>query len=460
MQSEMRGSEEMKISKISYTENPLPELRLESDDLTRFTRLAAEFGHGDEARKVLGEVFSQIRDANHRLALLVETPEDDPDEPETLEAIRRLRPAGVRRLVDALPQDYATRWTGSILGRSAGCTLGAALEFSSMEQMKNWAEYFGEEFPPRDYFQRIKEPGKHRYIVGKIDDVTRGKMSFVPADDDTAYTLIGLMTMEQFGEGFTPQQQADLWHRNFTLTSPENGSYGAYWGERQFLVNLDRGFRPPNAGYRTNPNVQSIAAWTRADPWGYVAPGWPEKAAELAFKDSSINHRRNGVYGSMFFAAAISAAFVVDDPIEAIKIGLQEIPANCLLAEAINWALDIGDSVKNYHDAGTLVRERYANMFEGHAVNNALFVVFGILIAGKDFTRLIGETISMGFDNDCTGATAGSIVGAIIGEKNIPNHWTDCFDGRMQSYLRDLPPYVTFDELGQRFEVQARKLIG
>lgn len=69
------------------------------------------------------------------------------------------------------------------------------------------------------------------------------------------------------------------------------------------------------AGYRNNSSVQSIAAWTRADAWGYAAPGWPEKAAELAFKDASANHRRNGVYGSMFFAAAIAAAFAVDDPV-------------------------------------------------------------------------------------------------------------------------------------------------
>lgn len=64
------------------------------------------------------------------------------------------------------------------------------------------------------------------------------------------------------------------------------------------------------------------------------------KAAYLAYKDCSINHRRNGVYGAMFMAATISAAFVVDDPMEAVKIGLTEIPENCLFAEGIRWALD------------------------------------------------------------------------------------------------------------------------
>ena len=75
-----------------------------------------------------------------------------------------------------------------------------------------------------------------------------------------------------------------------------------------------------------NPNLQGIAAWTRADSYGYVFPGNPEKAAALAYRDASINHRRNGVYGSMFMAAAISAAFTVDDPMEAVRIGPDRDP--------------------------------------------------------------------------------------------------------------------------------------
>jgi len=448
----------MKVADIGYTPNPINQIKEAADDVMRFTRLAAEFGHADAARSVLDQLNQSIQAATERLAGLVEAPVADPDEPETLEEIRALRPEGLRMIADRVPEDYRRRFMGSILGRSAGCTLGAGLEFHSMDQMKAWAEYFGDTWPAVDYWRYTREPGRARYIVGKIDDVTRDKIAFVPADDDTAYTMIGLLTLENFGQGFTLRQQADLWLRNFPVTTPENDSFGIYWGERKFVQNLSAGLPPEQAGRRLNPNVQSIAAWTRADAWAYAAPGWPEKAAELAFKDASANHRRNGVYGSMFFAAAISAAFVVEDPVDALRIGLQEIPRNCLLAEGVRWALDVAPTIKNYRDAGNAVRARYANMFEGHAVNNALFVVFGILIAGRDFTRLIGETVAMGFDNDCTGATAGSLVGAIIGQEGIPSHWTDPFQNRMQAYLRDLPPFVTFDELADRFQQQAERI--
>jgi ADP-ribosylglycohydrolase len=284
-------------------------------------------------------------------------------------------------------------------------------------------------------------------------------MSFIPVDDDTAYTLIGLLTLEAYGPTFTPEQQAELWQRNFPVRSEENGSWGAYWGERRFLQNLAAGVDAQRAGHRRNPNVQSIAAWTRADAWGYAAPGWPEKAAELAFRDSSVNHRRNGVYGTMFMAASIAAAFTVDDPVEALQIGLQEIPEGSLLAEGVRWAFDQADRVRDYKDAARLVAERYPRMFEGHAINNALHVVFGILLGRRDFTRVIGETVAMGDDNDCTGATAGSIVGAAIGLAEVPAHWIAPFQGRMQNYLRDLPEIVEVDEIGERFRRQAERVV-
>ena len=80
------------------------------------------------------------------------------------------------------------------------------------------------------------------------------------------------------------------------------------------------------AAEKDNPFCEWIGADIRADPWGYLAPGWPEKAAEMAWRDAYLSHRRNGIYGEMFFAAAISAAFTVDHPVEALEIGLTEIP--------------------------------------------------------------------------------------------------------------------------------------
>jgi ADP-ribosylglycohydrolase len=158
-------------------------------------------------------------------------------------------------------------------------------------------------------------------------------------------------------------------------------------------------------------------------------------------------------------AASLAAAFVVDDPCEALRIGLQEIPKNSLFAEAVQWAFDVAPHINNYKDGAAAVREQYKGMFEGHASNNALLVVLGIHIGGTDFTKVIGETIAMGMDNDCTGATAGSIVGAVVGKKGIPEHWYSPFHNRMQSEFNDVPEFYDFDDLCRRYIAQAKSIL-
>ena len=99
-------------------------------------------------------------------------------------------------------------------------------------------------------------------------------------------------------------------------------------------------------------------------------------------------------------------------------------------------------------------------MFSGHAVNNAALVVLGLKLGDGDFTRTIGETVAMGLDNDCTAATAGSILGAVMGSKKIPSHWTKPFCGRIQSYFKGLPPYWDLGEVAERYLRQAEKITG
>ena len=47
------------------------------------------------------------------------------------------------------------------------------------------------------------------------------------------------------------------------------------------------------------------------------------------------------------------------------------------------------------------------------------------------YTKVIGETVAMGLDNDCTAASAGSIFGAAYGLDAIPEHWTRNFNNKV-----------------------------
>lgn len=448
----------MNIEQIHYPDMQGASMHEALDNVMRYCQLAAEFGQGEESSRLLAELrqaMEKTMEKYQALALAC----TDPDEPDDLQAIRALRPQGPRRLTQTIPADYASRLRGAFYGRMAGCTLGAALEFHPTDDAKNWAEHFDDVYPLTDYYSHVLHPQDAHYITGKKIHLTRGHMDAVPPDDDTIYTLLGLLTMEEYGLDFTQEDAAKSWMKYLPLGPDEPvGMRGCWWGERIMLKNLHAGMKLPAAGIHMNPNWQNIAAWTRADSFGYALPGWPEKAAELAWRDASMNHRRNGVYGSMFMAATISAAFVVDDPMEAVRIGLTEIPEHCLFAEGVRWALE--QQCASYREAHDAVWARYKGMFNGSALTNALHVVMGLAIGGKDFTRTIGQTVAMSGDNDCTGATAGSILGAVIGREEIPAHWVEPFCGRMHIYLMEHPEYLEIESVCRRFERLAERFIG
>lgn len=144
-------------------------------------------------------------------------------------------------------------------------------------------------------------------------------------DDDTNYTIIGLKILEEYGLNFTPEDVAESWMANLPILHTCTAERVAY----QNLVNL---IMPPESASFRNPYREWIGAQIRADFFGYITPGYPELGAELAWRDASISHLKNGIYGEMWVAAMLSAAAVTDDIAEIINIGLSEIPQNSRLS--------------------------------------------------------------------------------------------------------------------------------
>jgi ADP-ribosylglycohydrolase len=246
-------------------------------------------------------------------------------------------------------------------------------------------------------------------------------------DDDVTYTILGLLILEKFGPDFTTADVGKAWLKYLPI---------ACTAEKIALDNLRAGVAASKAGIKDNPFQEWIGADIRSDPWGYAAPGWPEKAAEFAYRDAYLSHRQNGIYGAMFFAASIAAAFAVDSPVEALHAGLAEIPRDCRLARDVRWALEAGPKIKDWRAARAAVDDRFVGMHSVHTNNNACLTIFGLLLGKMDFTKTIGVTVALGLDNDCTAATAGSILGAIIGADRIPPHWWKPFRNKARTYLQ------------------------
>lgn len=393
-------------------------------------------------QEILDEAENAMYIAIENLSKLAEDDRLYKAEPNDLDAIRLLRPDGPRCFTKEMDSDtYEDKLKGAFIARIAGCTLGAPVEFWSVEAMENWAKYCGDSFPPKHYWTKTKHPYELRYTKGDFISYTRENMNKVPVDDDIAYTLLSLLIVEEYGHEFSKEDVAKAWQKYLPM---------AYTAEEVTLNNLKKGISVSEAGSIDNPYYQWIGADIRSDGFAYIAPANPEKAAELAYKDASLSHRRNGIYGEMFFAAAQSAAFYVKDSLEAVRVGLTEIPEECMLAKDIQWALSVCEDVYDYKDARRLVNQRFEGMSHAHTNNNACLTIFGLKIGGLDVTKVISETVAMGMDNDCTAATAGSIVGAIVGLSGIEKHWYEPFNNCIDSYLIGKEPFL-IDDVIKRF---------
>ncbi len=426
------------------------DVRAKLNDLLLWADLRHEQGRA-LASAEMRRLARQIAAAQRTLERLAPSPAAARREPDDLPAIRAARPAGPRRLWSAFDaRAYAPRIAGAWLARAAGCTLGAPVEGWPIDRMEQLARHCRMSFPPTDYWTYHPDPWYKRYGMSPCAEYLRQNLRHVPVDDDLEYTILGLRILETHGPDFTTADVAKAWVKYLPI---------AYTAERVTLENLRAGVGWRRAGALHNPCVEWIGADIRADPWGYAAPGWPQKAAELAYRDAILSHRGNGVYGAMFFAAAIAAAFAVDDPLEACRIGLSEIPARCRLHADVSWALKTARRVKDFRHARRLVDERFAGMSTVHTNNNACLTIFGLALGERDVTKVIGHTVAMGLDNDCTAATAGSLVGAVVGASGVPKHWTAPFRNRCRTYLRGEEWFANTD-LIRRFAGAAKAVWG
>lgn len=339
---------------------------------------------------------------------------------------------------DAGGVDIEDAVRGAWLGRVGGCLLGKPVEGLTARQIgailaeqDNW--------PLRGYIRRPTDAlvaaeriaaSEHRTYIDVIDGV--------PEDDDINYTVIGLLVMEQFGLGFTPEDVAGTWLARLPLLS-------TCTAERVAYRNVALGILPPASARHGNPYREWIGAQIRADAYGYAALGDPRLAAELAWRDASVSHIANGLYGAMWAAAMIAFAPFADSPRAIIERGLGEIP------EPARLAVDLR-AVVAWHDAGAAYDEAVARLHARwqesnphhwcHVISNAQVVAIGLLWGDDDPGLSICRAVQPAFDTDCNGATVGSIMGMRHGAAALPAWLTAPLSRPIESGVRG---YHRFD---------------
>ncbi|MBK8904732.1 MAG: ADP-ribosylglycohydrolase family protein [Anaerolineaceae bacterium] len=360
------------------------------------------------------------------------------EEPDELAAIWQSLPQSCEsvELPGVVETAVPTKIHGGLLGRFAGMMLGKPLEGTwPAAQIWRYLELAGA-YPLRDYVPRL-EPFPDGFPLPKWSrwhDTTWGNITRVVQDDDVEYTLAALLILQEYGFGFTSADVGQFWLDHF--------AYGRiFTAERVVYRHLVNGVPAEQAGALHNPYREWIGAQIRADVYGYVCPGQPRRAAASAYKDAALSHRRSGIYGAMWVAAMVAAAFVLDEPEAIIRAGLAEIPPRSRLHEAVDavigWVKQESGWEEAFRQITQYCRRYSADVGENwiHTIPNACLVTLGLLYGSEDFSAGVGTAVACGWDTDCNGATVGSILGVMLGAESIPAHWATPLNDEIESYL-------------------------
>ncbi len=341
---------------------------------------------------------------------------------------------------------YKEKLKGAIIGRFAGCALGAPVELMSQNEIIDFAKKINQKFPPIDYFDQAPNPDAKRYLIGKGRHFTKKEMAFLSTDDDIAYTLLCLLNLEKYGKKLTTYDIAKSWLEYLPLEC-------TYTAERTTLLNLRNNVDPYEAAEVNNSEKEYIGAAIRIDGYGYISPGNAEKAVSLAYQDAYLSHRGSGIDSSVYFAALISMAFTTKDIVKSMYEALKFVDNNGEFYKQMSWALSVKDEVTDYLIANKLVTERFKGMSPVHAINNACLTIWGINIGKYDFETGISQTVAMAYDNDCTSATVGSVLGAYLGIENISDKWYKPWNNRILSYLKGIDEFKLDDVINRFYEL-------
>lgn len=345
-------------------------------------------------------------------------------QPDNLDDILALRPEGA----DVAPckvENLESRMKGALIGRFAGCMLGIPVELYSVANMQALALECGMDFPPTNYWTGTDKPDNIHYRVNKRTDYLLQNINKVAVDDDITYVILNLLLLEKYGKNYTLNNVGEIWLDILPY---------ACTAEDEALQQLKSGTRAECAA-NFNRYVELIGAAIRADAFGYAEAGNPVAAAKLSYNDAYLTHRKNGIYGEMFCAAAVAAAFTAKTPLDAIKEGMKQIPKESELYQALEWALTYEGKITNYIRARQIIDEKFPKMNPVHTINNMVAIIFALMLGGDDYTKCISNCIAIGLDNDCTGATVGSIAGACLGFEAIPAYWYEKFNNKVATYL-------------------------
>ncbi|WP_299530140.1 ADP-ribosylglycohydrolase family protein [Ulvibacterium sp.] len=277
-------------------------------------------------------------------------------------------------------QDYYDKVLGGWIGKCAGGILGAPIEgFKKFNTIPYSDELFATNF----------------------------------ANDDLDLQVLWLDMLLQKGDKVREADFNSHWMRHVDFPWCEYGIA---------LRNMRMGLDNPNTGEHNNWYWNSgMGSPIRSEIWGMVNPGHPEKAVFYAGIDSRLDHHGFSVHAEQYLSACASLAFFESDVKTILSQGLQYIPSDSdchiLVHRIMEWNKQF-----DFDIVAGKIKSYYGDADFTAAAMNVGFILLSLLHADNSFDFLI-DALHMGHDSDCVVATAGGLLGIILGYKAIPEVW-------------------------------------
>lgn len=321
---------------------------------------------------------------------------------------------------------------GAWTGRAVGCLLGKTVECIRSDELIPLLKET-DNYPMHRYILStdITDEVASHYKFSLINKEFADTVDGMPVDDDTNYVVLAQKIIEEYGRDFESEDVASAWMKYQSVQS-------YFTAERIAYINFMNCIEPPASAMYKNVCREWIGAQIRGDYFGYINPGMPADAAEMAFKDARISHIKNGIYGEMFAAAMISCAAVTDNIEDIILGGLAQIPSTSRLYEAVMKIYNGYKSGVTFDECFNIIHSDYDEHTDHgwcHTISNAMVVTAALLYGEGDFGKSICLAVQTAFDTDCNGATVGSVLGMRNTVDGIDEYWKNPIKGKIHTSI-------------------------
>ena len=290
------------------------------------------------------------------------------------------------------PEILKDRIAGGWAGKMAGVSYGAPTEFKALG---------------RTY----EEP-----INWDASDI-RGSLW----QDDIYVQLTFLMAMDKYGMDAPAKKFQEmlatagypLWHANMQARKNFHDSI----------------FAPLSGSPEYNIHADDIDFQIEADYIGFMCPGMPRKALEIADKIGRIMNYGDGIYGGVFVAALYTEAFFENEISEIVEKALLSIPSGSDYYKIIKDVVKLhGQYPDDWRAAWGELENKWGDVdicgagssFNIDAKLNGAYIVMGLLYGNGDPMETLEITTRCGQDSDCNPSNALAVLGVMKGFSSLP----------------------------------------